>query len=1473
MVMTIAKITAGDGYTYLTRHTARGDTDPGREPDAASYYTAEGNPPGLWIGAGAPLLGLAGQEVTEEQMRSLFGHGQHPQAEAMITAYIHRNVRADMTERQLGLLTGEAIRHATLGRSFPAYRPLGQYDTRVRQRLQVIRDETGREPTQAEIKKIQAAEARRMRAAVAGFDLVFSPVKSAALLWALDDRPWVREAIRAAHQQAMRTALELLEEHAAYTRTGTGGVAQIAARGLIAAEFEHWDSRAGDPNLHTHVAVSSKVQGADGTWRSLDARGLYRMTVAASECYNTAFESALTASLGTTFTPRPDTTGSKEPVREISRVPFGMIEFFSRRRAAIEARYAQLIRDYRREHGHDPSSAVCHQLARQANLDTRQGKKPPRSLAAKRAAWREELTARFGPRALARLAESVPSIAPEPTALKQPAAIDPEHLAERTVAAVADRRSTWTVWNLRAEAERLLRTTIPALPPDRHREVAELITTLAASPAFSVSVEAPGMLDEPPELRRGDGESVFDDHAADRYTSQSVLDAERRLLEFTRTPAACAASSLAVSAALDGYEGVTGTRLDAGQRNLVTSFATDDRLLLAGIGPAGAGKTTAMRAYAHVLRQMGRRLVPLATSAASADVLGRELSLPAENLHKFLHEWTSGPAAARLRAGAPVPWAARSFTLHPGDVVLVDEAGMAGTFQLDRLVTIAASRGATVRLVGDDRQLSAVESGGALRLIAAQPGTPELSTLHRFRDPAEAEATLQLRAGDSAAVDWYARSGRIRSGSREWMAHAAYAGWKLDMLAGKTTLMAAGDGADVSELAAQARADRVAAGQVEAEGVVLRDGNLAGAGDWIVTRLNDRRLSVHGGRDWVKNGDAWQVRRRHGDGSLTVVHTGHGGRVRLPAAYVRAQVQLLYAATAHRVQGVTVDTAHPLVTPGMTREVLYVLASRARERTTFYVATFDLPFDEDMRVDRVRTDPRSYAAREVLLNIVATEGAALSATETITTAQEQAGSLATLVPRYLHAAHQYADSRYRDAATAVFGADSGFSLVADPAWGAVVRRLYDAENDGWDPARLLDTARRMRELHSAESVAEVLTWRIDAILSDTPGLPRRDGHAETGASSRELLERAMASVLEQRLADRARSEDAWPALVAVLRRAQYQGHDPVALLTTAARGRELRTARSVSQVLSWRIARHLAGLAVPSPDNVVVASDGVGPPSRSALLPWVAGPPPGADTDGSGTLGAYLGDAAALIGTRVTELGDTAIRERPAWMSMLGQEPADLGLAEEWRRHVAVIAAYRDQYQVPGNDPRQALGPYAEPGHAGHNAYWHAAESVLAARRLAGLDHSAPGQQRTDAALAQVAADIYRALPQDERAAIGVTVAADAGVLWLGDRGQVDEFATAHPTYASQLLRALADRGHITGHFIVYGGHQPFTGDEPLEAELARRDRRRRPERDAGGARPGTHSRFGSLPYQAPEQRIYATARNVVQKRAPRQSP
>ncbi|MBO9041511.1 MULTISPECIES: MobF family relaxase [Curtobacterium] len=132
----------------------------------------------------------------------------------------------------------------------------------------------------------------RARTAVRlGLRRVFSPVKSAFVLWALADRNDPREAhiareVHAAHEAAWEGAMTWFEQEAAYTRAGAGGVAQMKTNGLLLAAFEHRDSRTGDPDLHTRVAVETKVQGVDGKWRSLGGRMLHNLGVAASERYN-----------------------------------------------------------------------------------------------------------------------------------------------------------------------------------------------------------------------------------------------------------------------------------------------------------------------------------------------------------------------------------------------------------------------------------------------------------------------------------------------------------------------------------------------------------------------------------------------------------------------------------------------------------------------------------------------------------------------------------------------------------------------------------------------------------------------------------------------------------------------------------------------------------------------------------------------------------------------------------------------------------------------------------------------------------------------------------------------------------------------------------------------------------------------------------------------------------------------------------
>ena len=1126
MVMTIHKLTAGDGYTYLTEHIAGGDVDKKTTQDAADYYTAEGNPPGLWIGRGLATLGLdspdgePAQRVREDQMRALFGRGLHPDADAIIDTYQRQHLRAGMSVRDQKRVTDEAIAQATLGKTFAAYAAIPPFTERVHDRLAVIIEETGRPPTPAEEKKIRAEEAGRARGSVAGYDVVFAPVKSAALLWALDPRPWVRDAVMAAHHDAKNTTLAMLEEHAAFTRTGTNGIAQIQTKGLIAVSFDHYDSRDGDPNPHTHVAISNKVQGVDGIWRTLDGRAVYRITVAASEHYNTAFQIALTQKLGVQFTAK-DMGRGKQPVYEVAGIDPALITGFSSRRRHLAARYDELISAYRHQHGHDPSASTAHKLARRANLDTRDGKKPPRSLTAMRHAWSTQAFTEHGPDTITKLMAVVPdpSTATRASTPARPAAaVSTEQIAAAVVANVAEKRATWTVWNLRAEAERLIKTTAAEQQPITdvtgvsvavnslavHRDLVAAVIAHAISPEFSVSIEAPALLDEPTALRRSDGVSVFVQHAATRYTSTAVLDAEQRLVTAATTPASAAlttgddsrnraATPAWVSATLDGFEATTQTTLDAGQRALVTAFTTDPSLLVVGIGAAGTGKTTAMRAYLHTLTAQRRRLIPLATSAGSAAVLAGDLHTPAENVHKFLYEHHHGTHAAALSTGQTqaLPASKRQFAVGPGDVILIDEAGMAGTPTLDRITAIATYHGASVRLLGDYRQLAAVESGGALRLIASDVGAVELSTLHRFSNPAEATATLQLRTGDTSGLTFYSDADRVNGGSAQAMTEAVYAGWSADIKAGKVSVMSAATNTDVTALSARARADRVAIGDVEADGIALHDGNTAGVGDWIVTRQNERRITTHQGKDFVRNGYAWHIDIRHDDGSLTVRHLGHNGRVHLPADYAREHVELLYASTVHRTQGSTVDTAHALISAGMQREHLYVALTRAQHSTTLYVTTHEiLPLDDDERMDASRRDPHARAALEVLHTVLATEGAQVSATQAVRDAQNDAESLATLVPRYVYAVEKVNAARYRQLTAEIIGTSNAARLFDDPNWLTVSRALAEGEAAGWTAKDLLRAGTRDENGgHNTATLSETGTARSRSTADQEPASP------------------------------------------------------------------------------------------------------------------------------------------------------------------------------------------------------------------------------------------------------------------------------------------------------------------------------------------------------------------------------------------------
>jgi hypothetical protein len=218
--------------------------------------------------------------------------------------------------------------------------------------------------------------------------------------------------------------------------------------------------------------------------------------------------------------------------------------------------------------------------------------------------------------------------------------------------------------------------------------------------------------------------------------------------------------------------------------------------------------------------------------------------------------------------------------------------------------------------------------------------------------------------------------------------------------------------------------------------------------------------------------------------------------------------------------------------------------------------------------------------------------------------------------------------------------------------------------------------------------------------------------------------------------------------------------------------------------------------------------------------------------------GRYLDTRAHLIRSRVDALARAAVTARPAWAAQLGGEPTDPAEREQWLRHFAAVAAYRDQYQVADEDPEHPLGPYPERARVGHRAYWIAAASLLALRgNRTGADRSR----------GRLAADRYRTLGAEEQTRIAAELAARLGSHWLGDSR--DPAADAdQPLYRDHLAAVLVERGHL-----VEAAPDPAAAQRSPAASAPARTVRWQ-QRQSRMAQPGSQAEIGVRRAQAPKR-------------------
>jgi hypothetical protein len=437
------------------------------------------------------------------------------------------------------------------------------------------------------------------------------------------------------------------------------------------------------------------------------------------------------------------------PKYEVAGVSPALQTEFSRRSGAIEAAKDALVEAFVAAHGYQPSARQVLKLRQQATLATRPDKQQ-HVLAEQMDSWRSRAGAHLSgadPAGWVRALEdrnTLPLLTS--TALDDATLGDVAAIAVRVV---AGQRATFTRLNVLAEVTRQLHGARFSDPAER---VTVIDRTTGMALGLVVSISAPQLAHTPALLRRQDGSSRFRFPHLETYTTQSTLDAEARLVDAGRCLQGPAVPAQ-VAAACASPE----SDLSAEQARVVGDVAGSGRVLDVLVGAAGTGKSTTMAGLRRVweAHHGPGSVVGLAPSAAAAEVLSEAVGLPTENTVKWLTEharnperceqiralqaklWRASPSlATRMRRDrlAALIGEYRAWSLAPGQLLIVDEASMAGTAELDALTAHAREAGAKVLLVGDPAQLSPVSAGGAFALLVHDRGreAPRLTQVHRF---------------------------------------------------------------------------------------------------------------------------------------------------------------------------------------------------------------------------------------------------------------------------------------------------------------------------------------------------------------------------------------------------------------------------------------------------------------------------------------------------------------------------------------------------------------------------------------------------------------------------------------------------------------------------------------------------------------------------------------------------------------------
>ncbi len=732
---------------------------------------------------------------------------------------------------------------------------------------------------------------------VRGFDITANAPKSVSVLFAVGD-DFVRHEALASHDAAVAAMVRWIETHAHTRFRINGEVAVVDAEGIVAATFRQHTSRALDPHLHTHIVVANRVRSPDGRWLALDARTLKLDQRTLSAMYHATLRAELTARLGVHW--EPIVNG----IAEIDGIDKTVLEEFSSRTADVVRRFDEKLDRFIDTMERNPTPRERWQLEREAVVDSRPAKAHGIEAAALHEQWRTQVGA-LGLEPITVVDEAIWPGRTRPLTTEVESS-----MINQALHSLAEKQSSWRP----AEITRELAAVLPADLGIDPAQIPDLLDRLTADAIGGRCASISRPIPNGATLRR-DGRPITEAATDRALTTPAILAQEHELATWAerRTTAQWTDSAEAPRRA--------EVELTVAQAETAAAVAGDAHLVLV-VGPAGTGKTTALKPAVDQLHADGRAVFGLAPSAVAAEVLATETTATADTIDKLLFEHSADRPPTH------------TYDLPRGTTVIVDEAGMISTDKLHQLATLADDRAWRVVLVGDPMQLSAVGRGGMFEHLIDTCGAIELDQVHRFSNEWERAASLQLRRGDPAVAGIYDDHGRLHGGTATRMQREALDAWEAGRHAGETVLLTAPTNETVAALNQSAQQRRIDAGELDTrQYLAVGDGRLY-VGDEIVTRRNQRQLLTDQ-QHMVRNRDQWTVAALHRNGDVTA--TGASGTVRLPADYVTEHVELGYAQTSHAAQGRTVDRSILVLDGPSDVRGIYVPLTRGRHHNDAYI--------------------------------------------------------------------------------------------------------------------------------------------------------------------------------------------------------------------------------------------------------------------------------------------------------------------------------------------------------------------------------------------------------------------------------------------------------------------------------------------------------------------------------------------------------